>query len=207
MSVFSQNYLFSGFNVETVEYKNISFTVWDVGGQDKIRPLWRHYFQNTQVIFHLLFLLATYKSCTAVYRCLNYCFLAIILPSCTYVVQIFLFVFLLLWGTLKNIHIMHIQSYNILKKGMDIMQRFYLKQLPCFIVVINTKYFLFLKLRIIIFTLCYYTFIFIKFHFISFIFIHTQENITEIPNAIWIKQSLTYKKNTNYYHTKNKIIQ
>ena len=96
-----------GFNVETVEYKNISFTVrphehaksrdricggklckigmfsvfsgkrvnsffcvqctvesgglhmesnsgaqvWDVGGQDKIRPLWRHYYQNTQVSF------------------------------------------------------------------------------------------------------------------------------------------------------------
>ncbi|XP_022194085.2 ADP-ribosylation factor 4-like [Nilaparvata lugens] len=37
-----------GFNVETVEYKNICFTVWDVGGQNKIRPLWRHYFQNTQ---------------------------------------------------------------------------------------------------------------------------------------------------------------
>lgn len=35
--------------METVEYKNICFTVWDVGGQDKIRPLWRHYFQNTQV--------------------------------------------------------------------------------------------------------------------------------------------------------------
>ncbi|XP_011851386.1 PREDICTED: ADP-ribosylation factor 5 [Mandrillus leucophaeus] len=43
---FSQ--LSAGFNVETVEYKNICFTVWDVGGQDKIRPLWRHYFQNTQ---------------------------------------------------------------------------------------------------------------------------------------------------------------
>ena len=42
-----------GFNVETVEYKNISFTVWDVGGQDKIRPLWRHYYQNTQVRFPL----------------------------------------------------------------------------------------------------------------------------------------------------------
>lgn len=40
-----------GFNVETVEYKGISFTVWDVGGQDKIRPLWRHYFQNTQGTF------------------------------------------------------------------------------------------------------------------------------------------------------------
>uniref|UniRef100_A0A2K5IHT7 ADP ribosylation factor 1 n=1 Tax=Colobus angolensis palliatus TaxID=336983 RepID=A0A2K5IHT7_COLAP len=38
----------TSFNVETVEYKNISFTVWDVGGQDEIRPLWHHYFQNTQ---------------------------------------------------------------------------------------------------------------------------------------------------------------
>merc|ERR1739849_52904 len=37
-----------GFNVETVEYKNISFTVWDVGGQDKIRKLWRYYYENTQ---------------------------------------------------------------------------------------------------------------------------------------------------------------
>ena len=37
-----------GFNVEQVDYKNISFTVWDVGGQDKIRPLWRHYYQNTE---------------------------------------------------------------------------------------------------------------------------------------------------------------
>ena len=47
-----KNYFpFIGFNVETVEYKNISFTVWDVGGQDKIRPLWRHYFQNTHVSF------------------------------------------------------------------------------------------------------------------------------------------------------------
>jgi len=36
-----------GFNMETVEYKNIKFTVWDVGGQDKLRPLWRHYFSNT----------------------------------------------------------------------------------------------------------------------------------------------------------------
>lgn len=29
-------FLKTGFNVETVEYKNISFTVWDVGGQDKV---------------------------------------------------------------------------------------------------------------------------------------------------------------------------
>jgi len=43
-----------GFNVETVEYKNINFTVWDVGGQDKIRPLWRHYYQNTQGVIFVL---------------------------------------------------------------------------------------------------------------------------------------------------------
>merc|ERR1712165_198805 len=37
-----------GFNVETMEYKNICFTVWDIGGQDKIRKLWRHYYQGTE---------------------------------------------------------------------------------------------------------------------------------------------------------------
>ncbi|KAH8742183.1 ARF1/2 like small GTpase [Cryptosporidium ryanae] len=43
-----------GFNVETVEYKNISFTVWDVGGQDKIRPLWRHYYSNTDGLIFVI---------------------------------------------------------------------------------------------------------------------------------------------------------
>ena len=36
-----------GFNVETLDYKGLNFTVWDVGGQDKIRVLWKHYYQNT----------------------------------------------------------------------------------------------------------------------------------------------------------------
>mmetsp|Transcript_55141 Transcript_55141/g.172903 ORF Transcript_55141/g.172903 Transcript_55141/m.172903 type:complete len:520 (+) Transcript_55141:89-1648(+) len=39
-----------GFNVETVEYKKTSLTMWDVGGCDKIRPLWRHYFQGTDAL-------------------------------------------------------------------------------------------------------------------------------------------------------------
>lgn len=38
----------SGFNVETVEYKNISFAVGDVGGQAKIRNLWSLYCENTE---------------------------------------------------------------------------------------------------------------------------------------------------------------
>ncbi|KAF3556881.1 hypothetical protein F2Q69_00018152, partial [Brassica cretica] len=35
------------FNVETVEYKNISFTVWDVGGQDKV--------SSNLIMFQVLF--------------------------------------------------------------------------------------------------------------------------------------------------------
>ncbi len=37
-----------GFNVESLEYKKARFTVWDVGGQDKIRQLWSYYFQGTK---------------------------------------------------------------------------------------------------------------------------------------------------------------
>ncbi|RMX59850.1 hypothetical protein pdam_00020340 [Pocillopora damicornis] len=44
-----------GFNVETVSpCKGLTFTVWDVGGQEKIRPLWRPYFQNTQGLIYVV---------------------------------------------------------------------------------------------------------------------------------------------------------
>lgn len=43
-----------GFNVETVEVGKCNFTVWDVGGQDKIRPLWRHYYPNTQAVVFVI---------------------------------------------------------------------------------------------------------------------------------------------------------
>ncbi len=43
-----------GFNVETVEYKNFNFTVWDVGGQDWIRELWRQYIMNTQALIFVV---------------------------------------------------------------------------------------------------------------------------------------------------------
>eukprot|EP00118_Oscarella_pearsei_P028349 m.1949 g.1949 ORF g.1949 m.1949 type:complete len:191 (+) comp8086_c0_seq1:177-749(+) len=44
-----------GFNVETVSpCKGVSFTVWDVGGQDKIRPLWRHYFNGTDGLIYVV---------------------------------------------------------------------------------------------------------------------------------------------------------
>ena len=43
-----------GFNVETVAYKNIEFMVWDMGGQDAIRPLWRHYYENCQALIFVV---------------------------------------------------------------------------------------------------------------------------------------------------------
>jgi len=36
-----------GFNVETVTYRGTTFTVWDLGGQDSIRPYWRCYYTDT----------------------------------------------------------------------------------------------------------------------------------------------------------------
>mmetsp|Transcript_60366 Transcript_60366/g.130856 ORF Transcript_60366/g.130856 Transcript_60366/m.130856 type:complete len:185 (-) Transcript_60366:133-687(-) len=41
-----------GFNVESVQHKNLSMTIWDMGGQDKIRRLWRFYYTGVNgVIF------------------------------------------------------------------------------------------------------------------------------------------------------------
>ena len=65
-----------GFNVETVEYENISFTVWDVGGQDKIRPLWRHYFQasyDCKVSRDVETLLVGVFESTTTFSCLSVC--------------------------------------------------------------------------------------------------------------------------------------
>jgi len=36
-----------GFNMETMQHREISFTAWGVGGRDKIRPLLRHFWQGT----------------------------------------------------------------------------------------------------------------------------------------------------------------
>ena len=44
-----------GFNVDTVKYKNISITTWDVGNKyKKIKPFWRHYYQNTNAIIFVV---------------------------------------------------------------------------------------------------------------------------------------------------------
>lgn len=39
-----------GFNVETIKHKRLEMNIWDVGGQDRLRPLWRHYYSGTSGI-------------------------------------------------------------------------------------------------------------------------------------------------------------
>lgn len=43
-----------GFNVETLTHEQLSFTVWDVGGKDKIRPLWRHFYQHMRAVIYVV---------------------------------------------------------------------------------------------------------------------------------------------------------
>merc|ERR1712157_587618 len=43
-----------GFNVETLQYKNIKFQVWDLGGQTSIRPYWRCYYANTDAVIYVV---------------------------------------------------------------------------------------------------------------------------------------------------------
>ena len=43
-----------GFNVETLTYKNLNLTIWDIGGQEKIRKLWRHYYNNVDMIIYVV---------------------------------------------------------------------------------------------------------------------------------------------------------
>lgn len=41
-----------GFNYETVTHKNVSYDISDTGGQDKLRDLWRHYYEEANgVVF------------------------------------------------------------------------------------------------------------------------------------------------------------
>ena len=43
-----------GFNVENLDFKDIYFTIWDVGGQDKLRTLWKNYYQMTDAVIFVV---------------------------------------------------------------------------------------------------------------------------------------------------------
>lgn len=42
--------LLQGFNIKSVQSQGFKLNVWDIGGQRKIRPYWRNYFENTDVL-------------------------------------------------------------------------------------------------------------------------------------------------------------
>ncbi|EDV20752.1 uncharacterized protein TRIADDRAFT_60721 [Trichoplax adhaerens] len=43
-----------GFNIKTVQSSGFRLNVWDIGGQRKIRPYWRNYFENTDVLIYVI---------------------------------------------------------------------------------------------------------------------------------------------------------
>ena len=43
-----------GFNVESIKYRNIKFNVWDIGGQDRIRKLWKHYYEGVSGLIYVI---------------------------------------------------------------------------------------------------------------------------------------------------------
>lgn len=43
-----------GFNVETLRVDGREYVGWDVGGRDKIRPLWRHYYHDTDAVVFMV---------------------------------------------------------------------------------------------------------------------------------------------------------
>lgn len=44
-----------GFNIKSVQTEGIKLNVWDIGGQRKLRPYWRNYFANTDVLVRFFF--------------------------------------------------------------------------------------------------------------------------------------------------------
>jgi ADP-ribosylation factor-like protein 1 len=43
-----------GFNVESVKYENLTFQMWDLGGQTEIRPYWRCYYPKTNAVVFVI---------------------------------------------------------------------------------------------------------------------------------------------------------
>jgi len=43
-----------GFNIKSVQSQGILLNVWDIGGQKSIRPYWRNYFENTDVLIYVI---------------------------------------------------------------------------------------------------------------------------------------------------------
>ncbi len=43
-----------GFNFENIEFDKLKMSIWDVGGQTKLRPMWKHYYTGCQGLIFLI---------------------------------------------------------------------------------------------------------------------------------------------------------
>jgi ADP-ribosylation factor-like protein 3 len=43
-----------GFNMKSLTQEGFKLNVWDIGGQRAIRPYWRHYFENADVLVYVV---------------------------------------------------------------------------------------------------------------------------------------------------------
>lgn len=43
-----------GFNIKSVNSSGFKLNVWDIGGQKKIRPYWKNYFENTDCLIYVI---------------------------------------------------------------------------------------------------------------------------------------------------------
>ncbi|CAH8480916.1 unnamed protein product [Dicrocoelium dendriticum] len=43
-----------GFNIKSVHSQGFKLNVWDIGGLQRIRPYWRNYFENTDVLVYVI---------------------------------------------------------------------------------------------------------------------------------------------------------
>ncbi|RZB73454.1 Arf domain containing protein, partial [Asbolus verrucosus] len=44
----------AGFNIKSVISEGFKLNVWDIGGQRKIRPYWKNYFENTDILIYVV---------------------------------------------------------------------------------------------------------------------------------------------------------
>ncbi len=100
-------FVFLGFNVETVEYKNISFTVWDVGGQ--VSPI-KKIFSSNLLLFLFRIKFVHYGGIIS---------------------KILKVLFLLLIAMIENVLVKHVMNFN------ECSQKMNLKMLHCSFLLIN----------------------------------------------------------------------
>ena len=43
-----------GFNVESLQHLTHDYTIYDIGGHEKIKPLWQHYYDDMNLVIYLV---------------------------------------------------------------------------------------------------------------------------------------------------------